>query len=532
MGAPPNSKPVGMLATKMETPRIARFGAYELDLATGELRKSGIRVRLQEQPFQVLVALIEKPGDVVLREELHARLWPDTIHVDFEQGLNKAVNKLRTALGDRADNPRFVETLSRRGYRFVAPVEIRECSALQETSNSSEIASSAAVERQPRLDSIVPERDTPLSTAELALDDFPASSSIADLPPQFVDVHQGALPRDTEVNALPFRLAIVLPAIRQSLSIFGGALLAFGVVSVAIFIWTMIQAQGNGPRIPTTLASDSGTVTIWSAADNRFLPLVPSISGDGVSISADGMFLTFSAYPSAKLYVMRRDGCGFRELVAGIFERTYMPELSPDGERIAFAGLKPGGRWKVYMVNRDGSDLHEVNPGPGTEADPSWSPDGNSIALAPFPWENKQDGTGIFIADAQSGAVRFVHGSRGHYSPAWSPRGRFIAALTEHDRMVAICDLDLKMCHSISAPGSSRPVWDREGGAVYYLTSGRSPRVERYVLATGRTEPVVSLEGVELRSNSPSSENIAPWFGLTEDDQVLLLRARSIDDVN
>jgi len=102
--------------------RIVRFGSFELDLATGELRKKGGRVRLQEQPFQVLAMLVQRPGDLVTREELRARLWPDAVFVDFDQGLNKAVTKIRSALGDLAASPRFVETLERRGYRFIAPV--------------------------------------------------------------------------------------------------------------------------------------------------------------------------------------------------------------------------------------------------------------------------------------------------------------------------------------------------------------------------------------------------------------------------
>jgi len=96
-----------------------RFGVFEVDLRTGELTKSGLRVRLQEQPFQVLAMLLEKPGELVTREELQKKLWGQTV-VDFDHGLNKAINKIREALGDSAENPRFVETVARRGYRFLA----------------------------------------------------------------------------------------------------------------------------------------------------------------------------------------------------------------------------------------------------------------------------------------------------------------------------------------------------------------------------------------------------------------------------
>src|SRR3984885_4904174 len=103
-----------------------RFGVFEVDLRAGELRKHGLRVRLQEQPFQVLATLLEHPGEVVTREELQKKLWPADIFVDFDHGLNKAINKIREALGDSADSPRFVETVTRRGYRFLADVKITD----------------------------------------------------------------------------------------------------------------------------------------------------------------------------------------------------------------------------------------------------------------------------------------------------------------------------------------------------------------------------------------------------------------------
>jgi cholera toxin transcriptional activator len=104
--------------------RVFRFGLYEADAAAGELRKNGRKLKLQEQPFRVLVLLLERPSSVVTREEVRQALWPADTFVDFDHGLNTAVNKLRDALDDTASNPRFIETLARRGYRFIAPVEI------------------------------------------------------------------------------------------------------------------------------------------------------------------------------------------------------------------------------------------------------------------------------------------------------------------------------------------------------------------------------------------------------------------------
>ncbi len=103
--------------------RRYRFGAFEADAATGELRRQGIRIKLNAQPFKVLLMLLERPGQLLTREEISRELWPDGTFVDYEHGVNSAVNRIREALGDTAGSPRFVETLARRGYRFVAPVE-------------------------------------------------------------------------------------------------------------------------------------------------------------------------------------------------------------------------------------------------------------------------------------------------------------------------------------------------------------------------------------------------------------------------
>ena len=101
---------------------LVRFETFEVDLRTGELRKAGVKLKFGGQPFQVLAILLERPGDIFTREELQKRLWPDTF-VDVERNLNTAVNKIREVLGDSAESPRFVETLSRRGYRFIGEIE-------------------------------------------------------------------------------------------------------------------------------------------------------------------------------------------------------------------------------------------------------------------------------------------------------------------------------------------------------------------------------------------------------------------------
>jgi DNA-binding winged helix-turn-helix (wHTH) protein len=121
--------------------KLLRFGVFEMDLLAGELRKNGRRIPLQEQPFQVLVRLIENAGQVVTRDHLRQTIWPADTFVDFDHSLNTAVNKIRESLGDSASSPRFVETLARRGYRFIAPVD---CASATEASMPVETAVSTS----------------------------------------------------------------------------------------------------------------------------------------------------------------------------------------------------------------------------------------------------------------------------------------------------------------------------------------------------------------------------------------------------
>jgi DNA-binding winged helix-turn-helix (wHTH) protein len=111
------------MASPASPPTKIRFGSFELDPTSGELRRGGVRLRLQPQPFRVLLLLIERDGQVVTREEIRRCLWQDSTFVDFEHGINFSINQIRGALSDNAEHPRYVETLPRRGYRFIGTVE-------------------------------------------------------------------------------------------------------------------------------------------------------------------------------------------------------------------------------------------------------------------------------------------------------------------------------------------------------------------------------------------------------------------------
>ena len=107
-----------------------RFGLYEVDLLQGVISRQGVRLKLQDQPFRILALLLQRPGEIITREELRQSLWPEGTHVNFDGSLNAALKKLRTALQDDAENPRFIETVPRQGYRFLAPVQSVSAAAI------------------------------------------------------------------------------------------------------------------------------------------------------------------------------------------------------------------------------------------------------------------------------------------------------------------------------------------------------------------------------------------------------------------
>ena len=137
------------MATEPLAPGRLRFDDFELDVRAGELRRHGVRVRLRGQPLQVLEILLERAGDVVTREEIQSRIWPADTFVDFDHSLHNAINRIREVLGDSAENPRYIETLPRRGYRYIGPVVDAQAppASAEKADGASEVVSLAAVEK-------------------------------------------------------------------------------------------------------------------------------------------------------------------------------------------------------------------------------------------------------------------------------------------------------------------------------------------------------------------------------------------------
>jgi Tol biopolymer transport system component len=337
--------------------RIVRFGIYELDLASEELRKNGLRIRLTGQPFQILAILLEKPGQVVTREELQKKLWPDGTFVDIDHSLNTAINKVREALGDSAENPHFVETLARRGYRFIAPVESISSSLLPV--NSSPVDQSSPL----------PLLSPPAMTARV----------------------QGAPNRR--------RLALVSAGVFLLL-----------LAAVAVWRFSFRTSETALPRKLTRLTSDSGLTTdgvispdgtlVAYASDrggeeNLDIWVKQVAGGEPIRLTrnpADDDFPDFSPDGSQIVFRSEREGGGiYLVSTLGGEERLLVPHgrnprFSPDGRWIAYwtgyhsvglLGAQAG--TDLFVIASTGGAPQGVLKGFAAPGCPVWSPDNSRL---------------------------------------------------------------------------------------------------------------------------------------------------------
>ena len=331
-----------------------RFGVFELDVTSGELRKSGVKVRLQEQPFQLLKALVERPGEVVSREELQQRLWPDETFVDFEDGLSTAVRKIRQALGDSASNPRFIETLPKRGYRFVAPV-----SGLNETTDRSgtDLESGLQVRRDNRKWFVL----VALGAALAAIAVFTWTSESRE-----ERAVSWELSRVTVDSGLTFQ-----PTISAN-----GQLLAYAsdrAESGNLDIWIQ-QVEGSQPLSLTSdpaddyypmLSPDGTDVVFVSEREPKGAYIVSALGGEPTFLgevrnrprfSPDGKWVAYSSRPGPVIRLLPVEGGPAREIVMEGYRKNGVdwPVWFPDSQRLLIFGYAHG--WAVSSPDGTWSD--------------------------------------------------------------------------------------------------------------------------------------------------------------------------------
>ena len=380
--------------------RIVRFGVFEVDLKAGDLRRSGLKVKLQEQPLQVLAVLLEHPGEVVTREELRTKLWPADTFVDFDHGLNAAVGRLRDALGDSAETPRFVETVARRGYRFTAPVQgFVPAKGEPFPIGDNEVRSSPRPWQRIALVAgtllllavgsswwfVRPLLPKPQLTERRLTDN-----------PDDAPVTSGVISPDGKylayTNATGFYLRQVDSGETHVLPLpkgFDGEAESWLPDSAHLVV-----SRVDDPKKPSSL---------WEISVMGGTPRILNDEGSSASVSPGGDQIAFlrETATAQEIWLMQADGDKARMLISSEEREFSRPAWSPDGKRFAYAStkypsgiLEPQTEIQVFNVNDGHSQVILSEPGLGLPfkwTALGWMPEGRLIYSLREPLPNQRD---------------------------------------------------------------------------------------------------------------------------------------------
>lgn len=327
--------------------RRVQFGVFEVDRSTGELRRSGVKVRLQGQPFKLLAALLDQPGEVVSREELQQQLWGGATTVDFDHSLGIAVNKLREALGDSAENPRFVETLARRGYRFIAPVKTPDLALTPDADGASSSAH-------------VSEANAAIQSGRVATRYIWLLGCLA------------------AACLIVGAVLLVQPPTRRPYQV-SQITYSGGVFSNEPDVEGFSSSAGDGTRLYFSHIENGNSVLAVALVANGEIghfqlppeigaPLIGSLSPDGSKLVVHGHL---QALPEQPLWIVPTLG-GNTHRVPKVLahDATWMP----DGNTLLIAHGSD-----LIVVGEDGSDAHKLLTVPGLAFWMRWSPDGRRL---------------------------------------------------------------------------------------------------------------------------------------------------------
>jgi len=291
--------------------------------------------------------------------------------------------------------------------------------------------------------------------------------------------------------------------------------LTFGPVS-----YSHVAPGTDGKRLFAVGVLARGELTRGDLSTGHLVPYRPGLSADSVDFSKDGAWLTYVRLPEFDLWRSRSDGSQSLQLVAPPMH-AYLPRWSPDGRQIAFAGQLPGKPWRIYLISADGGMPVPLISGEGTEFDANWSPDGLRIVFAPLPWETTPDRTEVSILDLKTRQVSSLAGSKGLYSPRWSPDGSSIVAVTSDTQELMLLDFKNQTWGKLPTGPTHYPMWSRSGKYVYYGRAGTgSPDLYGVRIADRKVEKLLDLKGVRIAY----LPGMGPWVGLTPQDEPLILR--------
>jgi DNA-binding winged helix-turn-helix (wHTH) protein len=390
--------------------RVVRFGVFEVDLHNAELRKQGVRIRLHGQPFQVLEALLERPGELVTRDDLKQKLWPENSYGDFEHGINAAINRVREALGDSSDNPRFVETLPRRGYRFIVPVQQEEpdpavkAPPLQDEPNApvADPVAAASSGIDGRVRQSVRRHWLWFAFAAIAVLVIALLTTWWRIPPaipvvesvvQLTDDGQPKGAMSSDGSRVYFEEGTVLDRKIAQVSVTGGPTVPVqttfatcflvGVTHSGTDMYVAVPDSAVGRYSPDSFSD------LWSlplpAGDPRRLgscEAYGSLDEHRAEILPDGRIIFGQPFPRKDVrgtgyrtdwFIAEKDGSNPRKLLSLPGHVGYVT-VSPDGREIDLSQEKPGDR-RLFEITPDGTGLREIRKLDGDERNFRWTPD-------------------------------------------------------------------------------------------------------------------------------------------------------------
>jgi len=433
--------------------RSIRFGTFEVDLRSGEVHKGRLKLKLTGQPFQVLAILLESPGQLVTREEFQKRLWSSDTFVDFEHGLNNAINRIREALGDSIESPRFVETLPRRGYRFIASVDgVGLAPATQ--------GGPQRVLLRPQTDDGEPVRKPPLqklwvlglgSAAVIVIAVLSYWLSRPLMPPKV----SGYTRITNDGRAKSFRIDAFPVIVSDGLRVYFAESADSGMRS------TLNQASASGGETSPVPTPFEQNIELGDIAPNRSdlllqtfvageseMPLwilpalggvprrVGDVLGRDAAWSPDGQRIAYAKGP--ELYVCKADGTETRKLVAASGQVRW-PRWSPRGSVLRFTVGNPGGWTSIGEISVDGGRPHALLPGwKGVYCCGNWTPDGEYY----FFQSTSDSGTDIWALRERTGLfkkgsvepVQLTAGPMNFRSPVSSVDGKRLFVIGEQQR--------------------------------------------------------------------------------------------------
>jgi Tol biopolymer transport system component/DNA-binding winged helix-turn-helix (wHTH) protein len=439
---------------------LVRFGIFELDVERRELRKSGARVKLHDQPFQVLALLVERPGEVVTREELQQRLWPSDTFVDFDLSLNSAVKKLRQALGDDSENPRFVETLYRRGYRFVAPVTMPGPQVFPaKVSGETQIPSAVALNPDSAtLQAGTSAKATSSGTRLLrrwwvwAALGFAAFGILAAYwitwqpMPRVIGYTQ--ITRNGGIHSpMGYMVTdgqrIYFQGMDSGRFVVGEVAVSGGDTAIAASVFPNtflgdVAPDGSAVLISSLEGTDVKAGPVWLLPLPAGSPRQLSVVAHALAWTPDGRRLIYGS--GSDVYESAADGSDSKVL-SHLSSRFFDIRVSPDGRKIrgTLSDLKTGFS-TIWEMDRDGGNLHEILPGWSQEPHECcghWTPDGRYFIFASFTdgrtnlWALQED---RYWFQRRAKPVQLTNGPLDFSMPVPSQDGRRIFAFGEQPR--------------------------------------------------------------------------------------------------